>query len=91
MGQLQGPQARPQVAEGDGGDAADVVVSQGQLTQAAGQIGGDGLQPVGGQVQGFQRPDRKWKGEEKPALKSGEMWAVDEPGGAEGGGVRRGL
>lgn len=62
VGQLQGAQARPQVAEGEGGDVADVVVSQGQLTEAAGQIGGDGGELVGGQVQSFQRPERKCKG-----------------------------
>lgn len=61
VGQLQGLQARPQVAEGEGGDVMDVVVSQGQLTEAAGQICGDGGKLVGGQVQSFQRPDRKCK------------------------------
>ena len=62
MGQLQGPQARPQVAEGEGGKVADVVVSQGQLTEAAGEVCGDGGELVGGQVQSFQGPDRKRNG-----------------------------
>lgn len=62
VGQLQGLQARPQVAEGEGGDVADAVVSQGQLTEGAGQVGGDGGELVGGQVQRFQRPERKGKG-----------------------------
>lgn len=56
MGQLEGLQAWPQVAEGEGRDVKDVVVSQGQLTQAAGQICGDRGELVGGQVQRFQRP-----------------------------------
>lgn len=62
VGQLQGLQARLQVAEGEGGDVADVVVSQGQLTEAARQIRGDGGELVGRQVQSFQRPDGKHEG-----------------------------
>lgn len=71
MGQLQGLQARPQVAEGEGGDVTDVVVSQGQLTEAPGQIRGDGGELVGGQVQSFQRPERKCKGCRKSRAQSG--------------------
>lgn len=59
VGQLEGLQARPQVAEGEGRDVKDVVVSQGQLTEAAGQICGDGGELVGGQVQRFQGPERR--------------------------------
>lgn len=62
VGQLEGLQARTQVAEGEGRDVKDVVVSQGQLTEAAGQICGDGGELVGGQVQRFQRPERRRSG-----------------------------
>lgn len=62
MGQLEGLQAWAQVAEGEGGDVKDVVVSQGQLTEAAGQIRGDRSELVGGQVQRFQRPERRRRG-----------------------------
>ena len=48
VGQVQGVQARDQVAEHVGGEQLDEVVVQGELTETRGQEGGDVDQPVVG-------------------------------------------
>lgn len=48
---LEGLKARPQVAEGEGGDVMDVVVLEGQFAQTTRQVGRDLGKLVVGEVQ----------------------------------------
>lgn len=51
--QLEGLKARPQVAEGEGGDVMDVVVLEGQFAQTARQVWRYLSELVVGKVHGF--------------------------------------
>lgn len=59
VGETERLEARPQVAEDEGGDVTDVVVVQGQFVETSRKIHGDGGELVVGQVQSFKGSENK--------------------------------